>query len=252
MDKDYSDKVALITGGGAGIGASIAIKLAALGATVIVVDVSKESAGEVTHKINNEGGHAVACIMDVGKTDQIESKVAEQVASHGRIDMLFNCAGVRAGFTPLLDLELDLWEETFRINLTSTLMFTKFVAKDMIRRGEGGQIINISSAVAFMNGVGGPAYACSKAALHHLTKTSATELAQHNIRVNSVSPGLVDTPGVVTKNLEEQVKPGGIAFNPMHRVIQPDEIADAALFLVSSEAKSITGQAIQVSGGGIM
>lgn len=252
MTRLHENKVALITGAGAGIGEAVAVRLARLGAHVIILDVDADATRRVCDQINVAEGKASACALDVSEVEKIEGVVSDQISRHGKIDMLVNCAGIRAGFTSLVDINLDLWDHTLRVNLTSALMFSQAVAKDMIKRGEAGWIVNITSAVAFLNGEHGPAYACSKAALHHLTKVSATELAPHNILVNSVAPGLVETPGVVTPNIADAVKPGGPAANPLERVIQPDEIADAVLFLLSPQSKSMTGQVLHVSGGGIM
>lgn len=252
MTVRYDDKVALITGAGSGIGEAISKSLAELGAKIIVLDVDDDAAYRVCEQITGDGGQAVTQVMDIGQIETIQGVVAELIETHEKIDILVNCAGIRAGFTPLVDIDIEMWDLAMRVNVTAAMLFSKYSAKNMIKRGEGGQILNITSAVAFVNGLHGPAYGCSKAAMHHLTKSSAAELAQYDIRVNSIAPGLVETPGVVTPNIEQQVKPGGVAYNPLERVIQPQEIADAALFLLSSGAQSITGQVMHVSGGGIM
>lgn len=252
MTEDTTNKVALVTGGGSGIGEAICLQLADKGIKVIVVDIHETASKTVAEKIVAKGGKAVAYTMDIGELDRIAPTVESLASELGGIDILVNCAGIRHGFTTLLDLDLATWNKTFEVNLNAAMLLSKHCAQTMVDRQSGGWIVNIASAVAFMNGAGGPAYACSKAAMHHLTKVSAAELAQYNINVNSVAPGLVKTPGLITQNPQDQVKPGGVAYNPQQRVNEPEEIADAVMFLISPQAKSITGQVLHISGGGIM
>ena len=241
--------VALITGAASGIGRATALQCASEGAHVVVLDSDESGAAAVVDEIRAAGGAGSPFAFDLSRSERISSVVSDVIDEQHRIDILVNCAGVRGGFQPLLDTDLEVWEQTFRVNVTAALLLTKHVAAAMIERGQGGTIVNISSDAAFVGGIA-PAYSCSKAALHQLSRSVAGEVARYGITVNTVSPGLVDTPGVeMVTDLQAAVQEGGALENPLHRVIQPEEIAEAILFLCRPRGRSITGQVIHVNAG---
>jgi NAD(P)-dependent dehydrogenase (short-subunit alcohol dehydrogenase family) len=245
---DLSGQVALVTGGGRGIGRAIARTLGAAGASVAVVyHTSRQGAENVVAEIRAGGGRATALQADVRRADQVEATVAAVVARLGRVDILVNNAGI---FTLGRQIELSEadWDAVFDTNLKGLWLCTRAVARQMIAQGGGGCIVNLASINGVHPGFGGTAhYDASKGGVVAYTRSLAVELAPHRIRVNAIGPGLTDSPDLRAQapELAAMVE----ARTPLKRLGRPEEMARVALFLVSPLAAWVTGQTILVDGG---
>jgi len=249
------NKVAIITGGGSGIGKTAAILFAQEGAKVAVVDIDKRSSNAVTKTIINKGGEAYAFHADVSLAYSCQSMINEVTKHFGGVDILFNNAGIPMPKT-IEQLSEEDWDRTLTINLKSTFLCTKFAIPKIVKKG-GGAILNMSSMTAITGSRGQVAYSVSKAGIVSFTKCMALELAHLNIRVNCICPGFTNTPMLKKffrhwfPNEEEREKiiHSTRAKSVLNRYATPLEIAKAALFLVSDDASFITGQALIVDGG---
>lgn len=245
---DLSGRVAIVTGGGRGIGRVIAQTLGAAGASVAVIyRASREGAKATAAEIESGGGQAMIWQTDVRHANQVEAMIATVVERFRRVDILVNNSGI---FTLGLQTELSEtdWEAVFDTNLKGLWLCTKAVATQMIAQGSGGCIVNLASINGVHPGFGGTAhYDASKGGVIAYTRSLAAELAPHNIRVNAIGPGLTDSPA-----LREQA-PELVAMvearTPLQRLGQPEEVAKVVLFLVSSLASWVTGQTVFVDGG---
>jgi len=248
-----TDKVALVTGAGRGIGRAIAEAYAEHGAHVAVTDILADQAQAVADGINAAGGpRAIALYLDVTDPESVQQAVDATVAEYGRIDILVNNAGIYRGH-PIVDFPLEDWDLVFQVNVRGMFLCSQAVARQMIRQGSGGCIINISSASGKKADPNGAAYCASKSAVIGLTRVLALELGQYGIRANVILPGATDT-----KMLWEVV--GGVpgfkeellARTPLGRMATPHDQANAAVFLASDLASHITGEQLVVSGGEFM
>jgi 3-oxoacyl-[acyl-carrier protein] reductase len=238
-------KVAVVTGAGQGIGRGIAVKLAERGADVIVSDINAQTARQTAKEVNALGGRTLAVEVDVAQRSQVENMVTNVVTEFGKIDILVNNAGIARSAT-LLKLTDEAWDEVLDVNLKGIFYTTQAVAPHMID-ARYGKIINISSIYARTGAVGDSNYVASKAGIVGFTKSVARELARHNINVNAILPGMVDTPllqGIPDEYLRPMIKE-----IPLRRVGTPEDIGHVAAFLASDEASYITGAAIEVTGG---
>lgn len=250
----FAGKVALITGGGRGIGAGISERFAQAGASVVVSYVRTESAAqEVAERIQAAGGQALAIRADVSRAEDVEGLVSQTVERFGRLDVLVNNAGVYP-LSPLLDMADREWEQVLAANLTGTHYCTQRAARAMIELSTGrdngkssGSIINISSIEAASTAFAHSHYTAAKAGVEQYTRNAALELGGAGIRVNAVAPGLIDRPGLA------QAWPDGVKRwmdrVPLARLGTPEDIADACLFLASPLARWIKGVTLTVDGG---
>jgi 3-oxoacyl-[acyl-carrier protein] reductase len=246
MDIDVSDRVALVTGAGRGNGEAIAVELAANGATVVVNDLEEAPAESTAESIRDDGGEAIALTADVSDKEAVESMVAEAVDEVGTIDVLVNNAGVgQSG--PFLSRESDeLFELNLDTHLWGSIHCTEAVVDGMVEQGYG-KIVNITS-IHTKNGVGmSPEYDVGKFSLLGLTKSLALELGREGVRVNAVAPGWVDTR--MTDGFSEQTTEQIVDLNPLDRFAQPEEIADAVMFLASPASDYVNGHELRVDGG---
>ncbi|MDP9049650.1 MAG: glucose 1-dehydrogenase [Acidobacteriota bacterium] len=243
-----TNKVAVVTGASKGIGAEIAKSLAAEGASVVVnYSSSKSSADSVVAAIEAAGGKAVAVQGDVSKQADITRLFAETKKSYGKLDILVNNAGVYA-FAPLDQITEELFHTQFNLNVLGLLLTTKEATKYF--NGDGGSVINISSAVTTLYPPGSSTYTATKASVDAITVILSKELGPKNIRVNAINPGMIETEGVHTAGfLGSDFEKGIVAQTPLARIGQVDDIAPAAVFLASSDSKYITGQTLNISGG---
>ncbi len=245
---DFKGKVAVVTGASQGIGESIAKDLAEHGAEVIVIDVQKEKAEEVASRIREKNGKASAYIIDVSKSDQVDSTVEKVIEQYGKIDFLVNNAGVTRD-TLLMRMKEGDWDTVIAVNLKGVYNFSRAVIRSMARN-RFGRIVNISSVVGLMGNAGQSNYAASKAGVIGFTKSLAREVAARNVTVNAVAPGYIAT--TMTESLPESVKKNFIDIIPMKRFGKPEEVAQVVRFLLSDDAVYITGQVISVNGGMLM
>ncbi|OGO04773.1 MAG: hypothetical protein A2Y60_05735 [Chloroflexi bacterium RBG_13_54_9] len=244
------DKVAIITGAGSirpgmGNGKATAILFAREGAKIAAIDRNLDAAEETVNIIRNEGGDAIAVQADVLKEPDAQKLVEVTISKYGKLDILFNNVGGARGNNGL-GVSIEDWDFTMNLNLKSVLLVCKYAVPEMIKSG-GGVIVNNSSMAAYLSH-NNYAYSASKAGVVALTRCLAVGLARHNIRVNCVAPGLMDTPmvgAIMTdtriRTVEERV--------PLKRHGKAEETAYTVLFLASPEASYITGQTIPVDGG---
>ena len=238
-------KIALVTGAGQGIGASIAIEMGRLGAAVAVVDINLENAEQTAASIRAAGGQAQAFATNVADADQVKSLFASVTEQFGGLDILVNNAGItRDGL--LIRMRDEDWDDVLNVNLKGAFLCIREAARIMSKK-KYGRIVNISSVVALMGNAGQANYCASKAGLIGLTRSCARELARRQITVNAVAPGFIET--AMTKDLPEKVRDGLLAMIPLERLGQPEDVMRSVVFLAGEGAGYITGQVLEVNGG---
>jgi 3-oxoacyl-[acyl-carrier protein] reductase len=245
----FSGKVVVVTGAARGIGRAIALALAREGAAIVVVDVDQERIQQVVQEIEALGRQAVAIAADVSDRQAVQQLVGGAVSRFGRLDILVNNAGIirRGGF---LEHEPEEWQRVLNVNLGGTFNCTKVAVPLMIKQG-GGKIINISSVVGKMGDIASaPSYGTSKGAINTFTKSLARELAPYGITVNAVAPHAIETE--MSQGWSEEKRRQIVEAIPLKRLGQPEEVAEAVLFLASDGADFVTGHVLDVNGGYLM
>jgi NAD(P)-dependent dehydrogenase (short-subunit alcohol dehydrogenase family) len=242
-------RVAIVTGGSAGIGEATARALAAEGASVTVADVDEERGAEVVAAIQESGGRALFTRVDVRDEADTRAMVDLTVEAFGRLDVAFNNAGVESEPTPLPETTSASWDRTIAVNLTGVWRCMQAEIPRMLEAG-GGSIVNCASIAGLVGFRDMAPYVASKHGVVGLTRTASLELAPRGIRVNAVCPGVIET-AMVRRIAEEQpeMMAGIVGAHPVGRVGQPEEIAATVLWLCSDGAAFVTGQAIAVDGG---
>ncbi len=242
------DKVAIITGGGSGIGRATALRFAEEGAKVIVWDINLDEAEKTVEEIKSAGGTGKAYKVDVTDRKQIENTVNSILEEFHKIDILINNAGITMDAT-LMKMTEEQWDRVIDINLKGTFNCGQIIAKHMAQR-ESGVILNAASVVGLYGNFGQTNYAASKWGVIGMTKTWAKELGKKNIRVNAVAPGFISTPMVekMPENVLNMMKEKDL----LRRLGTPEEVANAYLFLASDEASFITGAVLSVDGGVVL
>jgi 3-oxoacyl-[acyl-carrier protein] reductase len=248
-DRSLAGRTALVTGGAKGIGRACCLRLAQAGAAIAINYLTSEQAARETHALVRQVG-ARACTVrgDVSSPEQVATMVGEVTGALGPIDLLVNNAGV-FHYASHEQTTLEVWRQTLDVNLTGAYLVTWAVKPSMIERGFG-RIVNIASIAGLRARPMSIAYAASKAGMIGLTKSVAEALAPHNIRVNAIAPGLVDTEilsGVSRERIDAIVQ-----ATPLDRIGRGDDVASAALFLLSEESSFMTGQTLVVCGGRVM
>jgi NAD(P)-dependent dehydrogenase (short-subunit alcohol dehydrogenase family) len=244
---DLSGKVAIVTGGGRGIGRAIALGLTGAGASVTVAGRGQKEIEGVAEEIRRLGGKALAIVTDLTVNEQLENLVETTLMEFGRIDILVNNAA-RSFLRSLLDLREDGWDKVFNTNVKAVWLLSRAVARKMVEQ-KSGSIINITTVGAEKAELGMAAYGCSKAALKMLTRCMAREWAQYGIRVNAVGPGLTRTDFSKPIWSNPEMARHVASVIPMGRLAEPEEIVGSVLFLASDAANFITGHSIYVDGG---
>ncbi len=244
---DLSGKVAIVTGGGRGIGRAIALGLAGSGASVVLASRTQKEIETVAEEIRKGGRKALPVVTDLTVGEQLENLVQASLKEFGKVDILVNNAA-RSFLRSLLDLREDGWDKVFNTNVKAVWLLSRIVARRMIEQ-KSGKIINITTVGAEKAELGMAAYGSSKAALKMLTRCMAREWAQYGIQVNAVGPGLTRTDFSKPIWSNPEVAKHVSAAIPMGRLAEPEEIVGAVLFLASDAAKFITGHSIYVDGG---
>lgn len=248
---DLTGKVAIITGGGSGIGRATCELFASLGATVVVSDIA-ETAHETVSAIESAGGTASAVIGDISDSAVADSTVAAAVERHGKLDVLVNNAGIMDRFAGAANTTDDVWERILRVNLNGPFFLTRAALKVMVPAG-GGSIVNVASAAGLRGAAAGVAYTASKHGVVGLTRNTAYAYAKQGIRANAVAPGGVET-NVMTADVQQNIDQEGLAaISPVHQSAlrngQAIEQANLIAFLASDAAINVNGAIIPNDGG---
>jgi len=242
-------KVGLVTGAGSGIGRATALVFAREGARVAVVDWNRAGAEETVAAIRAEGLEAEAFEADVSEEAAVEGMVRAVVARFGRLDCASNNAALGAGFHATTELDRKRWDRCLAVTLTGVWLCMKYEIPAMLANG-GGAIVNISSQSGIKGQVRQAAYAAAKGGVIALTKTAAAEFATRGLRVNSVAPGGIETPGIAAYfEANPTIREDTLAVHAMRRLGKPREIADAVAWLCSDRASFVTGDVLLVDGG---
>ncbi|MDP3939452.1 MAG: SDR family NAD(P)-dependent oxidoreductase [Deltaproteobacteria bacterium] len=244
------NKICIITGAASGIGRASALLFARVGGTVVVADVNEAGGKTTVTDIESEGGKASFIRTDVSRADEVESLVEQTVSEHGRVDVLFNNAGIDY-MGPLHGMKEDDWDRVIDINLKGTFLGVKYAIPHM-RRQKGGTILSTASVAGLVGSSGLGAYNAAKGGVVLLTKHLAVEYGRFGIRANCLCPGVIETP--MTHALRESegaeaIRDAMLALYPLKRFGKPEEVAWPALFLVSDASSFITGHALTVDGG---
>jgi len=247
---DLKGKVAIITGARRGMGRSHALTLAKAGAKVVVADISLEDCQKVVDEIKKAKGEAMAVKCDVTKKEDIDNMVKAAVGKWGKVDILVNNAGI-CQFKPFLELTEEEWNRTININLRGYFLCAQACAKEMAKQ-KSGVIVNVASVAMGQVGIGFQNlahYCASKGGIVAMTEALALELAPYNIRVNAISPGMIETPMIDPIKSDPKVMAATLAQVPMHRVGKPEEVSNLVLFLASDESSYVTGSTVVIDGG---
>jgi NAD(P)-dependent dehydrogenase (short-subunit alcohol dehydrogenase family) len=249
MAEDMKGKVALVTGGGSGIGRGAAFAFARKGAAVAVADVVGEAAEETVRRIRGDGGKALSIRCDVSKSSEVKAMVDKTVETLGRLDYAFNNAGIIGSITPIVDYGEEEWDRVLAIDLKGVWLCMKYEIPIMLNQG-GGVIVNTGSVSGLIGSPGFSAYTAAKHGVVGLTKTVALEYAKSGIRVNAVCPG-----GIRTEMLEQIIKmvpESEQAYkdaHPIGRMGRAEEVAEAVIWLCSDAASFMTGSSLVIDGG---
>jgi NAD(P)-dependent dehydrogenase (short-subunit alcohol dehydrogenase family) len=246
---NFAQKVAFITGAATGIGRATALAFGRNKAQVVVVDVNADAGAQTAHMVQEAGGRAHFIKCDISSSAEVKTAIQDTVKRFGGLDYAFNNAGVEGEQAFTVDCSEENWDRVINTNLKGVWLCMKYQIPQMLKQGHGA-IVNCSSIAGLIGFPGIPAYVASKHGVIGLTKTAALECAKSNIRVNAVCPGVIETPMIDRfVHGEAQIRKQLVEGEPIGRVGQPAEIAEAALWLCSDGASFITGHSMAVDGG---
>lgn len=254
MSPALQDKVAIITGGGRGLGREFALRFAEEGANLLLPDINLEGAEEVAKKVRTKGREAVAIQADISNENDTQKMAEKAMQLYGRVDILINNAGIWYGLEakPWDAWTVKEWDRIFEVNLKGTWLCCKAIAPLMMKKSEG-KIINIASdVIKVTDSQYFLAYALSKSAVYTLTQSLAAALGPSGINVNAIAPGFTATEASLSKSGSEKIFEGVIAAQCLKRRQEPADVVGTAVFLASKESEFITGQLIVVDGGHVM
>ena len=258
---DFEGKVALVTGGGRGIGKAAAMKFAEGGADIVIADIDPQTAKDTSEEISAVGRNSISISLDIGDISQIQSMLDEAVSKLGSVDILFNNAGLTRHIS-FFDIEEKHWDQINRVNAKGAFFCMQKIGSQMVKQGTGGRIINTASiAGKGYRRASNAAYAASKGAVIAMTHSAASVLAEHDINVNAICPGIVQTD-MLSNILSLRSTEVGLSIDavkemmteeiPLGRPNDVDDVAALAVFLAGPGSRNITGQAFNVDGGMIM
>ncbi|MFN8456918.1 MAG: glucose 1-dehydrogenase [Anaerolineae bacterium] len=254
-------KVCIITGAARGMGKAFGLRFASEGASVVFADLNAAQAEEAAQECRGQGGQAISAAVDVAKRDQVKAMIDRAVAEFGRLDVMFNNAGVNRPQN-FLETTEENWHWIMNTNALGVLIGTQEAAKQMIKQGGGGKIVNTASIAGRQGFANVAPYCASKFAVISLTQSAARDLAKHGITVNGFSPGVVDTP--LWEQLDQDLMALGESSRPgeamqnfaagilLGRPAKPEDITGTALFLASSDSDYVTGQIMAIDGGMVL
>lgn len=245
-----ADQVALVTGGASGMGRATVARFLDRGFSVVIADLNQDVAEKAIAEIAEQGaGDRVTFVRtDVSAETDFEEAVAKTVETFGRFDALVNAAGVGGAFGPLTDIDVEDWDYTFDVLLRSVFLGIKHAGRVMRAQGTGGSIVNFGSVAAHAGGLGVQPYSVAKAAVLHLTRVASVEFAADRIRINAVSPGIIQTPLIGLD--EKDLAPVLGTVQPLPYAGEPDFVAGVVSFLASDDARFITGSQLRIDAGG--
>jgi NAD(P)-dependent dehydrogenase (short-subunit alcohol dehydrogenase family) len=249
MTGQLDGKVAVITGGGSGMGRATTLRFLDEGASVVFGDLNEETANDTLELAGEHEKHVRFIRTDVAVESDVEAMIALAVAEFGRLDVVFNNAGIGGAFGAIDQIDVDDWDYTFDVLTRGPFLGIKHGARVMKEQGWGGSIINTASVAGLSGGAGPQAYSAAKAALINLTMTAAVELGPDRIRVNAICPGGIATPLISIGRDMKDVEASLVSMQPLPIAGKPEHIAGAALFLASDDAAFVSGHALVVDGG---
>ena len=246
MEVRFDGKVAIVTGGGSGIGEFCSKILAEGGAKVVVADLSENNGQRVTSEIEQKAGTATFVRVDTSNAEQVEAMVNTAVTTYGRLDIIINNAGIGGESNPTGDYSLESWHKVIDVNLNGVFYGMRYAIPKMLENG-GGVVLNMASILGSVGFAGSSAYVAAKHAVVGLTKAAAIEYSARGIRVNSVGPGFISTP-LLSQNLDEAAMAGLVQLHPIGRLGNSEEVANLVAFLCSDAASFMTGGYYVVDG----
>ncbi len=246
--KLFAGKVALVTGGGSGIGRATALLFAGEGAKVVVSNRTEKTGAETVRQIREAGGSAFFVRADVSNAADCEALVKKTIETYGQLDAAFNNAGIGGEMKPIADYSLKGWLEVISINLSGIFYCMKYEIPFLLKNG-GGSIVNMSSILGQVGFGPAPGYSAAKHGVVGLTQDAALEYSAQGLRVNAVGPAFIETPMIATVTADARSKEALVALHPIGRLGRPEEVAELVVWLSSEKASFITGSYYPIDGG---
>ncbi|MFC0262943.1 SDR family NAD(P)-dependent oxidoreductase [Fontibacter flavus] len=244
--KTIDQKVAIVTGGGSGIGKAISLLYASEGAKIVISDIDENGSQETIAEIKAKGGEAIFVKADTSNSEDHKNVVEQALEKFGQLDIAVNNAGIGGPLAPTGEYPIDGWDKTIAINLSGVFYGMRYQIPAMLKSG-GGSIVNVASILGKVGTPNSSAYVASKHGVIGLTEAAALEYAQQNIRINSIGPGYIMTP--LLKSLDDDTLKALVGLHPMGRLGASNEVAELALWLNSDKASFVTGAYYNVDGG---